>query len=246
MSDFSIIIIPNQKNQIIKSSTIPFWKKILSYLFEFHIESAPSEINPHLYVSLNKGRYQLCTAHAIYSFEDLYDNFFEAFRIIDLDSFPIKNVLVLGLGLGSIPTMLEKNFKKKYNYTAVEIDESVIYLASKYALPQLESPVQTICTDAFAYVMQCEEQFDMVCMDVFLDDVVPENFEENLFLEKLKQLVNPEGILLFNRIALKPKDEEKTRQFYEKKFQPVFPNGSYLKVRGNWMLLNRRIEGGKD
>ena len=102
-----------KKETIIEPIKPPFWKKILSYFFEFHIESAPSEINPHLYVSLNRGRYQLSTANAIYSFEDLYDNFFDAFKKVNLDQYPIKNVLVLGLGLGSIPLMLEKNLKKK-------------------------------------------------------------------------------------------------------------------------------------
>ncbi len=192
-------------------------------------------------MSLNRGRYQLCTAHAIYSFEDLYDNFFEAFRIIDLDKFPIKNVLVLGLGLGSIPTMLEKNFGKKYHYTAVEIDESVIYLASKYALPKLESKIEIICADAFAYVMQCEQQFDLVCMDVFLDDIVPEAFEDILFLEKLKQLVHPDGILLFNRISNHRLDITNAEVFYKEKFKQVFPEGSYLEIKGNWMLLDKRL-----
>ena len=53
----------------------PLWKRLLSHLFEIHIESTSSEYNPHLYVSLRKGRYQLSTANAIYSFEDLYYNF---------------------------------------------------------------------------------------------------------------------------------------------------------------------------
>lgn len=192
-------------------------------------------------MSLNRGRYQLCTAHAIYSFEDLYDNFFKAFEQIDLARFPIQNVLILGLGLGSVPTMLEKNFGKKYNYTAVEIDESVIYLATKYALPQLESKIQTICADAFAFVMQCQQQFDMICMDVFLDDVVPEDFEDLIFLEKLKNLIAPNGILLYNRIANNPKDVEDTKNFYEKKFKQVFTEGDYLEVRGNWMLLDQKV-----
>ena len=191
---------------------------------------------------MKKGRYQLCTAQAIYSFEDLYDNFFEAFEKINLDNFPIKNVLILGFGLGSIPTMLEKNFGKKYNYTAVEIDESVIYLASKYAIPQLESNIEIICADAFAFVMQCEQKFDLVCMDVFLDVIVPGEFEQTDFLEKLKSLVKEDGILMYNRMTYRPKDLKATETFYQEKFKPVFPEGNYLEVRGNWMLLNKTVD----
>ena len=217
----------------------PFWKKIISYLTELHIESAPSDINPHLYVSLNRGRYQLCTANAIYSYEDLYDNYSEAFKKIEIDKRKVENVLILGFGLGSIPFMLEKTFHKKYHYTAVEIDESVIYLATKYALPEINSSIQMICTDAFAYVMQCQEQFDLVCMDVFLDDLVPEEFEAEDFLKNLKRLIAKDGLLLFNRLANTPEDLKATQTFFKEKFQPVFPDGRYLEVRGNWMLLDK-------
>lgn len=204
-----------------------------------HIESAPSEHNPHLYVCLYKGRYQLATANAVYSFEDLYDNFSLSFERIHLDALPIKRVLVLGFGLGSIPLILEKSFNENYEYVVVEIDESVIYLASKYALPELQSAIEMICADAFAYVMQCHEKFDMITMDVFLDDVIPEQFEQANFLERLGELLQPQGILLYNRLAHTADDIKKTRHFYKTHFQPVFQNSSYLEVNGNWMLLNR-------
>jgi len=217
----------------------PFWKKIVSYFTELHIESAPSDINPHLYVSLNRGRYQLCTANAIYSYEDLYDNYSEAFKKVEIEKRKIEKVLILGFGLGSIPFMLEKKFHKKYHYTAIEIDESVIYLATKYALPEIESSIQMICADAFAFVMQCQEQFDLVCMDVFLDDIVPEEFEAEDFLNNLKRLIAKDGLLLFNRLANTPEDLKATQTFFKEKFQPVFPDGRYLEVRGNWMLLDK-------
>ena len=216
--------------------TIPSWKKYLSYLFEFHIESAPSEINPHLYVSLSRGRYQLSTANAIYSFADLYDNFTLTFQQITLPA-PKKDVLILGFGLGSIPYMLEKKFDKIYNYTAVEIDENVLYLANKYTLPELSAPITMLPADAFAFVHYCHEKYDMICMDVFLDDVVPENFETETYLAQLKNLLNPDGILLFNKLAASKKDRKQAAAFYEL-FKKVFPNGTYLDVDGNWMLIN--------
>lgn len=219
----------------------PFWKNILSYLTEFHIESAPSEINPHLYVSLSKGRYQLSTANAVYSYGDLYDNYFKAFRKKGVLKSNIETVLVLGFGLGSIPFMLEKKFGKKYHYTGIEIDENVIYLAEKYVLHDLKSPVELFCADAFAYVMQCREKFDLIAMDVFLDDLVPNQFESSEFLNALKGLIAENGTLLYNRLSLTDEDLENTQFFFEHQFKPVFPNGIYLDVGGNWMLMNRVI-----
>lgn len=216
------------------------WKKWLSYFFEFHIESASSEYNPHLYVSLNRGRYQLCTANAVYSFEDLYDNFFKAFQRIDLEALPGKRVLLLGLGLGSIPQMLEKHFSQVFQYTAVEVDEAVLYLANKYVLSELSSNIEMICTDATAFVAQSQETFDLICMDIFLDDVVPSNFETSAFLEQLQSLLQPKGVLFYNRLSLTEKDVSKTKAFFEKTFLSVFPNGTYLDVQSNWILVNNR------
>jgi len=219
--------------------SIPRWKHWLSYLFEFHVESAPSETNPHLYVSYKNGQYQLSTANAVYSYGNLYTNFSQVFEKMPLDDLPIQRVLLLGFGLGSIPLMLEQRFQQYYNYTAVEIDESVLYLANKYILPTLSTSIETIAADAFAFMAQNTEQYDLICMDVFLDDVVPEQFESDEFLENLKQALSPSGILLYNRLALTMKDVRDTRTFYEQQFQKHFPDGTALDVNGNWMLINR-------
>ncbi len=216
----------------------PRWKIWLSYLAEIHIESASSELNPHLYVSLRNGRYQLSTAHAIYSYSDLYSNFDQAFRQINLDRLPGDEVLILGFGLGSIPLILEKKMGRHYHYTAIEIDETVLELASRYTLPDLESSIVLICADAYAFVMQTEATFDLICMDIFLDDEVPPLVESLELLEALRDALNPGGVLLFNRLAAQRDDVTRTEAFFRNRFLPVFPNGIYLDVGGNWILLN--------
>lgn len=217
---------------------VPNWKKWLSYFMELHIESAPSEYNPHLYVSLVQGRFQLCTANAVYSYGDLYDNFVKGFNGVNIEKRNIKNVLILGFGLGSIPEILEKR-GLDYHYTAVEIDEEVLYLANQYTLPQLQSPIDLICADAFAWVNMCTEQYDLICMDVFLDDVVPEHLQQVEYLQQLKGLLAPNGLLMFNRLAATKEDIAETKSFFEQQFLSVFPGGRYLDVSGNWMLLNQ-------
>lgn len=219
----------------------PWWKRWWSYFMELHIESTSSDYNPHLYVSLSRGRYQLCTANAIYSYEDQYDNFRKAFVKIDLDKLPGKEVLILGFGLGSIPILLEKIFDQDLYYTAVEIDEAVIELAGKYALPDIQSPIEMICADAAVYVDQEPATYDLICMDVFLDDVVPDVFEQEVFLTGLKNMLNPNGLLLFNRLAATKKDKQESRRFFEDHFLPVFPHGTYLEAGGNYILMNDAV-----
>jgi len=218
----------------------PLWRRALSYVFELHVESTSSEYNPHLYVSLNKGRYQLSTANAVYSYADLYDNFSGAFKLIDLDALPIKKVLILGFGLGSIPIILEK-MNQQYSYTAVEIDEEVVYLASKYAVPQIQSPLEIICTDATIYMHQNQEQFDLIAVDLFLDDIIPAQFEKSLFLNQLKKALSPTGLLLYNRLNYTEADHEANKLFFKDEFKPIFPDGKFLEVKGNWMLCNAEV-----
>lgn len=219
---------------------IPKWKRLLSYVVELPIEKSSSTHNPYLEITLKKGRFQLSTANAIYSYADLYDNFNEAFSKIKLDELPIENVLILGFGLGSIPIVLEKNFQKQYHYTAVEIDEEVLFLANKYALPEIKSSISMICADAYHFVMECFEEFDMINVDLFLDDKVPHQFEEEQFLKQLSRLLKKDGVLLYNRLAFTKADVENARSFYENKFQPNFPEGAAMEVKGNWILLNNK------
>lgn len=217
----------------------PLWKHLLSYLKDVHIESATSIYNDELNVLLVKGQYQLVTPEAIYSYGNRYDNFFSAFKQINLEDEKIDSVLILGLGLGSIPFMLEKYFKKEYRYTAVEIDEDIINLASKYVLNFLDSEVTTICTDAINYVQIDQNQFDLVAMDVFVSDYIPAEFETEEYLTHLKQKIAPNGLLLFNRLYFFEKDKIKTEEYFNTIFKKVFPDGRYLNINGNWILLNR-------
>jgi predicted membrane-bound spermidine synthase len=219
-----------------KAINQPFWKRWLSHFMEWHIESAPSHINPHLYVSLKKGRYQLSAARAVYSFSDLYDNFGDAFQNIQLPQ-PGSKVLILGFGLGSIPILLEKTHQKKYFYTAVEIDENVLYLANKYTLPYLNASIELICTDAFAYVQQCKTQFDLVCVDIFLDDLTPDVFKTQDFLATLATLVAPHGKVLYNCLATTNKDLLATKSFFNNEFLKAFPSATRIKTDGNWLLF---------
>ena len=192
-----------------------------------------------MHIVLRNGQYQLCTANAIYSYGDLYDNFSKAFKQIDLEKLKIENVLILGFGLGSIPLMLEKMFKKNYHYTAVEIDAEVLRLANTYILPEIKSNIEFQVLDAHTYTMFTDEKFDMICMDVFLDDAVPTELEQDDFLHNLKNMLTENGILLFNKLAYERKDKKEADFFFKNHFKRVFTEGVYLDVQGNYILLNR-------
>lgn len=218
----------------------PPWKRLVSYITELHIESAPSDLNPHLYVSLSRGRYQLATRNAIYSFEDLYDNFKRAFGALDWTRFDPRECLLLGVGLGSVPQLLEQTFDKPMHFTGVEADENVLYLAEKYVLNELKSGFEMHCCDAAAFVRGNSSEFDLICMDVFVDDVIPEEMQSAEYLEQLKSALSQNGLLMYNRLSRTKEDVDATNEFLYEVFLEVFPKGGYLDVGGNWMLLSRK------
>ena len=216
---------------------IPFWKRILSYFKEFHIESAPSEYNPHLYVSLSRGRYMLSTANAVYSHGDLYNNFGDTFKKIAWDKLQGRHALILGLGLASIPVILEKR-KESFTYVGVEIDENVIYLASKYVLPDLESPIHIYEANALEFVeQQPEGEFNMICMDIFEDDTIPDKFQEITFLKNVKDLLQPGGLLFVNTL-LKEKEDQAPHEKIHKNLEKLFPNGLFHQVGPNAVFVS--------
>lgn len=219
----------------------PFWKTWLSHFMELRIEQVSSVYSNKLEIIYKKGRYALCTPNAVYSYDDLYFNFRESFLKLPLDKLPIQNVLVLGLGLGSIPLMLETIFDKKYTYTLVEIDPKVIELAQKYNLNHLTSPIQVVCADAFEFVQQCSQKFDLIAVDLFIDDIVPSVFESLAFLEALKPLISENGRLLYNRLTYNQKFEKLTTEFFEQSFKKVFPQADFIELSGNKMLLNTHL-----
>jgi len=215
---------------------IPKWKRWLSYLMEVHLESSSSEHNEELHVSLSKGRLQLSTANAIYSYADKYENFYKTFEQVELNE-KVDDVLILGFGLGSIPYMLESKFGKKYRYTGVELDDEVIYLASKYVLSDLQSDVMLIEADAINYMHQCTQTFDLICIDIFVDDQIPEVFLTTEFLHRIKDSLTEHGKVIFNHLADRPSYGKKAKKYYEEVFYDVFPRGQYLQVLGNGMMV---------
>ncbi|TVR79843.1 MAG: methyltransferase domain-containing protein [Saprospirales bacterium] len=218
---------------------VPFWKRALSYLTEVHIESNPSPLNPHLYVSMRKGRFQLCTHNAVYSYEDKYDNFRLAFDQINLTGIKNGSALILGFGLGSIPILLQKKGIQGLDIVGVDIDENVVELASRYALNKIHYPTEIICADAEIFVELCMNRFfDLIAIDIFVDDKIPDKFQSPGFLKKCHSLLSPDGILLFNALAATEEDKFSAEELYFEKFTKAFPKASLLDVNGNYIFLH--------
>lgn len=218
---------------------IPFYLRILSYFQDVLIKEIRSEINPELKVYLSLGRLKLITGNAIYSYEDKYINFVEAFNIINIKNKSVKRALVLGLGLGSIPYILEKKFKLQSTFTCVELDSAVIDLFEEFVLEKLNSQFNIKNDDGYNYLLNSNEKFDLICMDIFNDAKIPEKFSTLDFLKLLESNLSIIGTIIYNRLAENQKDIELNEQF-DLLFLKIFPSRKLLKLSTNWMFIAER------
>ncbi len=216
----------------------PVSTRLLSYINDQLIEQSESAYNPLLQVCMKRGRYMLKTENAIYSYADLYDNYSQSFERIEIKDLPIQDALILGIGLGSIPYMLENRFSRKYHYSVVEIDAEVLRLFKTYVLDELKSPFDIRLGDALYFESYFEQKFDLICVDVFTDVIVPAELETLDFLESLKDSLNPNGIILFNKLAASVPDKSEARLFFKNYFLKIFPNGKIMDTGTNYILLN--------
>lgn len=217
---------------------IPGWKRLLSYVTEIELEHLSSDYHESLTVCLTRGRIQLYADKAIYSFEDLYTNFSEAFLRVDLKRLPGKRVLVLGLGLGSVIQILEECHHFHGEYTAVEWDEAIIYLAEKYTLSRIEAPVMTFAADAEIFLKTYnDELFDLILVDIFHDDVIPPFFSSRACLDMLKESLHPDGLLISNRLYRSAADQAETDRYSRDIFKSAFPAAGALTIEGNRVLV---------
>ncbi len=221
-----------------RGTHVPFWKYALSYIFEQHIEQSASIHNPELNVSLIRGKFQLFTANAIYSYEDRYHNFRLAFKQLDFKHRSFDHVLVLGLGLGSVPLLIDQLGMRPKQITLVEIDDEVIRLAQDYVLHKVDLPMQVICADAEVFVQTTEEKYDLVIADVFIDTIIPDYFQSLEFLMEIKRISTRPFMMLYNCLYARRSDKRRTEKYREEVFKKVFKDAKTLYVWQNAMLYH--------
>jgi predicted membrane-bound spermidine synthase len=102
--------------------------------------------------------------------------------------------LVLGLGAGVVPMALAQ---RGVQVTAVEIDPVSFEVAQKHFGFDRQR-VRAIEADARTYLRKCHAAYDMVVIDLFHGDGIPEYLITRDFFRDLKGCLKPDGVAVFN------------------------------------------------
>lgn len=172
-----------------------------SYFWGQRLATYNSAVSGKLEVWLVNGKLMLNSAHANQSFDSLYRVFQKVFEEIQLEHQPVRQALLLGLGAGSVPQLIEEELVMNCKVTAIEKDPLMIELGKKYFNLNRFKHLQIIQADALHFVELCHSRFELIIIDLFVDDHVPEPFTSDKFLRQLIRLLAPDGFLLFNMIV---------------------------------------------
>ena len=177
------------------------FQKYWSFINRIVVEESSSPHNDKLIVAIQDGKYVLNTKNANYSFGSLHRVFQKAFKIIKLKERNFSSCLLLGGGAGSVPSILYNELDLNLSTTVIEIDKEVIRLGEKYFKLGDYPNLKIVNEDAFVFVSNTTETYDLIAIDIFKDVMVPERFISPVFFDNIKKRLNPNGVVIFNFVS---------------------------------------------
>lgn len=145
----------------------------------------------------------------------------------------IKNCLILGLGGGSVAKLVS-DYWVDCQIVGVDIDPKIVELGKKYfGMDKIKLRVEI--GDAYEYVAEDNEKYDLILIDLYCGQTFPKEFEDEYFLKKVKNLLNHDGIAIFNRLYGGNKRQASMK--FATKLEKVFRKVEYIYPQANIELI---------
>ena len=106
---------------------------------------------------------------------------------------PGSDALLLGLGGG---TLVQQFKRLGFNTDVVEIDQRIKDVAIKYF--SIDSSTNIMIDDARRYINNNKKMYDIVTLDLFLNETPPSHVLTMESFEKIKSFLKPEGLVMMN------------------------------------------------
>jgi spermidine synthase len=111
-----------------------------------------------------------------------------------------KKLLLVGLGGGSIPKKLQKEFPS-LEIDAVEIDPEVIQIAKNHFNVRENKNLRLHAQDGRLFLTRTQNQYDIIILDAYYTDAMPFHLATREFFELAHKKLTPNGIVVANLIS---------------------------------------------
>ena len=164
----------------------------------------------------------------------------KALETISNFQFPISNILILGLGAGTLAKLISQKWQG-VKITAVEIDPKIVEIGKKYFDLDKIPKLKIVLADAAQFVSKLEIKnlkFEIIFTDLYLGDQFPPQCETINFLKNLKSLLASPGLVVLNRLYYKD-HRHKTEKFLDR-LGRIFKTIKRKKVGGNLLVFAQK------
>ncbi len=114
-----------------------------------------------------------------------------------------ENILVIGLGGGSIP-MVFSDLYPDAKIDVIEVDEAVVRVAKEFFYFEETANMKAIVDDGRPFIKRAGLRgikYDYIVLDAFSGDYIPEHMLTREFLEEVKGIMTDESVLVANTFS---------------------------------------------
>jgi spermidine synthase len=133
-----------------------------------------------------------------------------------------KKMLIVGLGGGSIPKKLQKEFPS-LEIDVVEIDPEVVQIAKTHFGVREGKNLRLHAQDGRLFLTRATTQYDIILLDAYYSDAMPFHLATKEFFELAQRKLTPNGIIVANLISAVTGPAGKIARAFVKTQRLVFP-----------------------
>jgi len=142
---------------------------------------------------------------------------------------PVRRVLVIGLGAGTLPVFLHKHFSAA-TIDAVEIDPEVVRVAKAYFGLKVDERLRVHVADGRRFIEAVRLPYDVIFLDAYGADTVPAHLTTREFLAAVRRAVEPGGIVIGNVWS---RDTNRLYDSMVRTYEAAFETLAELRVTGS-------------
>jgi len=133
-----------------------------------------------------------------------------------------KRMLLIGLGGGSIPKKLNKEFPNLV-IDAIDLDPEVIRIAKDHFNVAENKNLQLHAQDGRLFLARTQHQYDIIMLDAYFTDTMPFHLATKQFFELAQKKLAPNGIVVANLISAVTGPSGKIARSFVRTQNQVFP-----------------------